>query len=254
MKSFVKKIIPTDSKAYKVLERSYRWLRGRPNYWECDIVELYAGYNSSIFFIQIGSNDGMHGDPISDFIKKKGWRGILVEPVPYLFDRLKSNYTNFAGKLIFENSAIADKNGTLDFYRLEKSDLPDLPEWYDQLGSFKKEVVLKHRNAVPSFDDLFIKDSVNAITFKDLIKKHSVVNVNLIHIDTEGYDYEIIKMIPFKELNADIIMFEHKHLNDQDYFEAIKLLRKNGYKVGKKDFYDSIAVRRSVLKKLVKKS
>lgn len=225
---------------------------GLPNPQKFDILNAYVKYKQSdIIFLQIGSNDGMHGDPICNYIKKYKWRGVLVEPVPYLFDRLKANYEDFQDWLSFENSAIANENGKMKFYRLKKSDLPNLPEWYDQLGSFKKEVVLKHRNRVPFFDDLLIEDCVNAITFKELLEKYGLRNLHLIHIDTEGYDYEIIKMIPFADIEIELIMFEYKHLSYADYRKAVKLLNTMGYQVhsvGNQG--DTVAIKKTILDRL----
>lgn len=130
---------------------------------------------------------------------------------------------------------------------MKESDLPNLPEWYDQLGSFNKDVVLKHRGYIPLFDELFIEDTVNSITFKELLKRYSVKSLNLIHIDTEGYDYEIIKMLPFSDIKIDLIQFEHKHLSNLNYKNALQLLSANGYKVHKTRVSDSIAIRKALL-------
>ncbi len=82
------------------------------------------------------------------------------------------------------------------------------------------------------------------------MKKYAIRNLNLLHIDTEGYDYEILKMIPFAEFDIDVIMFEHKHLSDSEYKKAIDLLHRNGYKTGRKDNADTIAVKKHILKSL----
>lgn len=129
--------------------------------------------------------------------------------------------------------------------------MPNLPEWYDQLGSFKKEVVLKHRRDIPFFDELFIEDFVYAITFRELLEKYSIKKLNLIHIDTEGFDYEIIKMIPFADIDMDLIMFEHKHLSDSEFKKALRLLHRNGYRVGIKDGADAIAVKSYIMNNLI---
>lgn len=246
MKALIKSIIPGNSKVYKFMESVYRFKFWHPREWTNDILVDYANYKNDVNFIQVGSNNGITADPISRFITRKEWRGVLIEPVPYLFNELKKNYSNYNHRLIFENSAIANVNGNLKFYRLEKSEQEDLPFWYDQLGSFNKDVVLKHRDSVPNFDRLFIEDTVNAITFEDLIKKHSIKKVDFIQIDTEGYDYEILKLIPFSFLNIEFIMFENRHLSDADYKQAINLLESNGYVVG--SYYkDTIAVNRQIL-------
>lgn len=250
MRAFIKRIIPADGFIFRLCKTIYHLLRRDPYYWQIDLLEAYANYKKNIKFIQIGSNNGVNGDPIFDYVTNNGWQGILVEPVPYLFEELKNTYKDYHDKLFFENSAISNKSGKLKFYRLEKSDFAELPIWYDQIGSFKKEVVLKHRDSIPLFDDLFIEDAVYAITFKELLTKYAVNNLDLLHIDTEGYDFEIIQLVPFSDLNIDLIMFEHRHLSKSDLRKAIKLLSINGYKAGIQNDADVIAIKRQVLKPL----
>ena len=247
MRFILRKILPQNSAVYRMIRRCYHWCN---NIWLFDILSSYVAYKRSVHFIQIGSNDGKHGDPIFPYIRRADWKGILVEPVPYLFERLKSNYVEFGDKLLFENSAIANESGRLKFYRLQASEGHDLPEWYDQLGSFKKDVVLRHKNWFPSFDDLFIEDTVNAITFPELLKKHKVETLNLIHIDTEGYDYEIIKTIPFDDIEIDLVMFEHRHLPAREYRQAVKLLNSKGFRVQKNNNSDTTAIKKHILNQL----
>ena len=246
MKSFIKNLIPDNSLLYKLIRDIYNYKYWYPKEWSNDILQNYADFKQNVKFVQIGSSNGITADPITQFIKGSNWQGILVEPVKYIFEELKKNYGNIKNRLIFENCAIANSTGNLKFYRLQKSNLPDLPYWYDQIGSFNKEVVLKHADLVPHFDDLLIEENVNAITFNDLINKHSIKNIDLIQIDTEGYDFEILKMIPFSELKVDFIMFENQHLASSDFKKAIKMLKKQGYKIGSQ-YKDTIAVKREIL-------
>ncbi len=249
MKSILKKILPQNSKAFKLGQRIYHYKYWHPKRWSFDIVKAYADSKPNVRFIQVGSNNGVSNDPIHKHIISYKWTGILVEPVPYLFEDLKSNYSSIKERFVFENSAIATTNGKLKFYRLKKSDLKGLPMWYEQIGSFNKEVILKHKSRVPHFDELLIEDTVNAITFSELLNKHSLKQIDLIHMDTEGYDYEILKLIPFSTLNIELIMFEHIHLSDTNYKQAIALLKTNGFTVGTID-EDVIAVNTGILSKM----
>src|SRR5579862_2865434 len=44
-------------------------------------------------FVKIGANDGITGDPCSDILlAHTNWRGLLIEPVPYCFERLQKNF------------------------------------------------------------------------------------------------------------------------------------------------------------------
>lgn len=74
--------------------------------------------NKSVTFLQIGSNDGRTRDPIFDLISKNiKWRGIFVDPVPYLFDRLKKNYLSLGhpDRFLFFNGAV-NEGINQDFY------------------------------------------------------------------------------------------------------------------------------------------
>ena len=71
-----------------------------------------------MFFIQIGAHDGKTNDYIYPVARELGWRGILVEPIPYLFERLVENYQGSQG-LIFENVALAEQIGQKWIYRLK---------------------------------------------------------------------------------------------------------------------------------------
>ena len=62
-------------------------------YKEISTDSLFGNYNhKDFFFIQVGANDGITGDDLRKYILKYQWHGILVEPVPYVFDRLIKNY------------------------------------------------------------------------------------------------------------------------------------------------------------------
>src|SRR5579862_4142758 len=44
-------------------------------------------------FVKVGANDGITGDPCSDILLgNTNCRGLLIEPVPYVFDRLRANF------------------------------------------------------------------------------------------------------------------------------------------------------------------
>ncbi|MBK6937124.1 MAG: FkbM family methyltransferase [Chitinophagaceae bacterium] len=81
-----------------------------------------------MFFVQIGANDGKSGDPLYEFIINHNWKGILVEPMPDVFEQLKENFSFASGRLIFENSAISDTGGEFTLYYIDNSE-KKFPEW-----------------------------------------------------------------------------------------------------------------------------
>jgi len=193
-----------------------------------DIIEKKARNIDNFFFIQIGAHDGVSDDLIHNLIIKYKWKGILIEPVKYLFEKLVENYNHCKG-LIFENLAISDKNEYRNFYRLKRNN-DNLPVIYDMIGSFSREHVLKHKR-IPNIEKYLICERIKCISFSELIKKHSIRKIDLLHIDAEGFDYEIIKTIDFDIIKPFMIFFENVHLNEKDKIECFGLLRSEGYKV-----------------------
>lgn len=179
------------------------------------------------FFIQIGANDGRIDDPIYKLISYYRLKGLLVEPVPDFFESLVENYKDNS-QLLFENSAIGNENGTRSFFKLKK-DNPFPPEARG-LAGFDKKILLKHEKTLPGVSKFIETISVKTITFQSLIDKYRLTHIDLLQIDTEGYDYEILKMVFSTEIRPHIINFEFIHLTPSDHNESLSLLAKNGYK------------------------
>ena len=185
----------------------------------------------NFFFVQIGSCDGVLGDPIHEYIIKNQWSGVLVEPVRYLFEQLVHNYKG-QKNLIFENAAVSDEMGFRDFYYLKQTADP-LPYWYNQLGSFSVNSILKHEGVILGIEKYIVSEKVRTITVGSLLEKHKVKKINFLHMDVEGYDYEILKAFPWSLMKPDMILFESKHLSASDYEEAQQFLRSHGYSLVK---------------------
>ncbi|MGR9106452.1 MAG: FkbM family methyltransferase [Gammaproteobacteria bacterium] len=182
---------------------------------------------NELFFVQIGANDGVIYDPIYPFVQQAGWRGVLVEPVGIYFERLKENYRS-NDRLIFENVAISNRREVREFYRVREN-LPDLPEWCNGLGTFNLNVLLTHKWAVPDLERYVIREKVECISFQDLVDKHGIHKIDLLLVDTEGYDYEILKQIDFENMPPTILLYEHQYIEKHDRRSFEKMLKARGY-------------------------
>ena len=74
------------------------------------------------------------------------------------------------------------------------------------------------------------------MTFNKLIEKYKIEYINKLIIDTEGFDYKIIKSINFKKIFIKEIMFEKKHLSktfqiDNKLDEIKTFLSKENYEL-----------------------
>lgn len=179
--------------------------------------------------VQVGSNDGVTGDPLYKLITKhKKWTALFVEPVPLLVEKLKKNYNNDS-RFIFENAAIND-GSFQTFYSVSESvkdHINDLPSWYDQLGSFKKENITKHLNGI--LEPYIVESKIKGLTLGNLFEKHDVKTIDIMHIDTEGYDWQVLSQLDFNIYQPKVILFEHKHLSESEKEASIHYLKRNNY-------------------------
>ena len=81
---------------------------------------------------------------------------------------------------------------------------------------------------------------VEAITFRTLLTRTQIDRIDMLVIDTEGYDFEILKMVDFSLVRPALVRFEHIHLSSGDRSRAIALLSSHGYAVGR-DEIDLVA-------------
>jgi FkbM family methyltransferase len=209
------------------------------------VIFTFARHYRRAFFIQVGAHDGTALDPLRAEIVRRPWSGIMVEPVPYVFERLRANYGRNR-RLILENAAIADTDGVRDFHHLPQADDPSLWKWYDALGSFRRDVVLRHRELVPDIEERIVTTAVPCLTFDSLCRKHGVDRVDIVQMDTEGYDLEVLRLIDLQRWQPALVMYEHIHLDDDEQREAGALLDECGYRRMADDM-NTLALRQSTL-------
>lgn len=188
---------------------------------------------SDVFFIQVGAFDGVSGDPIHDFVKRFGWKGVLVEPQQKAYERLKETYKGFVG-LELVNAAISTDSGTRKLFKILDSG-EDSVEWAEQIASFDRASVERHatRENLGAIE----VEEVQTISFAALTEKFGVEKIDLLQIDTEGFDFQVIKMVDFEHQAPDIIHYEHCHLGKRTAEESFAFLIERGYRlsVGEKD-------------------
>ena len=163
--------------------------------------------------------------------ERHAWRGLLIEPVPYVYEQLRRNRGGDA-RFTLENVAIADTDGTRPFYHLAKADdAGDLPRWYDALGSFRREVLARHVDYIPDIESRIRELSVPCLSFESLCRKHGVPRIDVLHMDVEGYDWQLIQSIDLARWRPTVLIFEHHHLDPAAYADCRAHLGKLGYRL-----------------------
>ena len=243
-----KRVLPRRSGLGDALRRlRHRATRPGPNRPIEAVIEAFGRAHPRARFVQVGSHDGVSFDPISAQVRSRRWTGVMVEPVPYLFDRLQVHFGG-SRRVRLENAAISADPGPRPFFHLAEDPDPaaDLPSWYDALGSFRRDVVLSHRDAIPDIDDRLREIEVPCLTFDDLCRKHGLEGLDLVHIDTEGYDWEVVQLIDLDRWRPTAVLYEHVHLAPADRDACAAHLAAHGYALVS-DAMDTLALHTDAL-------
>lgn len=190
-------------------------------------IALDAGRPLS--FVQIGSNDGIVLDPLHDVVVQCGWSGVLVEPMPELFEQLKANYGDTPG-LSYENAAIGVADGRSTIFTVRPG--PGDPYWTNQLASFDRDAILVHSDEIKDLEDRIEEVAIDALTLPSLVARHGIERIDVLHIDAEGFDHEIIKQIDFDARWAPrFLIYEQEHFDRGTHRDVRRLLRGAGYQL-----------------------
>jgi FkbM family methyltransferase len=180
-------------------------------------------------FVKVGANDGITGDPCTDIlIKHANWTGLMIEPVPFLFARLKANFAAME-RFQCEQTAVGP-TGESTFYYIDSSakfQHPDLPDWFDQIGSFDPDHIAKHFG--DRLNSFIQKVPIKTETLTAIFSRNNVHHCHLLHIDTEGYDFEAISTLDFTKVRPELIFIEHVHLQSESHRRLVLLLQTHGY-------------------------
>jgi FkbM family methyltransferase len=174
--------------------------------------------------LQIGSNDGKTNDPLHQLIIRfKRWRVIFVEPVPYLFERLKRNYGQDS-RFSFVNAAVNDgRPATFYFVDPEaRRSMPGQPDFIEGLGSFDRSNITQYSGGIlePYIRNLL----VSGVTLEKLLHDERITTLHLLHIDAEGHDWRILQQLNLGRMKPKIILFEEHHLSRADQASARRSL------------------------------
>ena len=243
-----KRIVPRGSGLGDELRRlRHRVTRPGPNRPIEAVVEAFGRAHPRARFVQVGAHDGVSFDPISTQVRSRRWTGVMVEPVPYLFARLQVHFGG-SRRVRLENAAVSAAPGPLPFFHLaeDPDPAPDLPGWYDALGSFRRDVVLSHRDAIPDIAERLREIEVPCVTFDELCLRHGLDDVDLVHIDTEGYDWEVVQLIDLDRWHPTALLYEHVHLAPADRDACAAHLEAHGYAL-LSDTMDTLAIRAAAL-------
>lgn len=181
--------------------------------------------NGIKYFVEIGS---CNFDNLNAQLGKKGWKGIVVEPVKEYYDSLQKHEGVY-----YVNAAIDNTSGTrnMDVFR---PDVVDRDPDFAGMSSFSEYTLEENKRLVSPRE-------VTTMTYLELISTYPIPVIDFLKIDTEGHDWVILQDVVYDgPRRPRLIKFEYTHFKDKSY-KVRKFLEDKGYLVYT-EHYDMYAI------------
>jgi FkbM family methyltransferase len=203
-------------------------------------LDAFSKIHDSVNVVQIGANDGITHDPIHKFIKRDKWNGVLLEPQKHVFPTLEKLYAKDKGIKTL-NAALGDSDGKTNLYKIGFSNA----RWATGLATFNRGVLEEafengyvekwaeiDNTPIPTNkEEQIIAEEIQVTSTDTLLQSNNLSKVDFLQIDTEGFDFEIIKLFLGNTLGIKPtgIIYEHFHLSHEDIKKCESFLHKNEY-------------------------
>jgi FkbM family methyltransferase len=175
-------------------------------------------------FIQVGACDGNTHDPVYDIIKRGFFDAVLIEPIPRNFSALKKSYEGVE-HVKFINAAVGTSSGEATIYTVRNEGRWKDSEWARQWASFDKNHLFKHGVAEEEIENCQIK----CITMEELSLSLPGEKIDVLQIDTEGYDAKVVEMALNLQNLPSAIYFEFVHISHLELHDIFQKLDRAGY-------------------------
>jgi FkbM family methyltransferase len=155
------------------------------------IIESFLPFKKDGFYVDIGAHHPVKYSNTFLF-HNKGWRGINIEPNPskkWLFNFLRNKDTNL-------NIGIGPEKSEMDFYVFDESTLSTFDknssEEYKKIGHVVTEII-----------------KVPVLPLKEVLEKYAGSReIDLMSVDTEGYDMQVLNSNDWKKFRPGFIILE----------------------------------------------
>ncbi len=190
------------------------------------------GISSFQLIIDVG---GHKGETIDFFLKNFNVNKIIsFEPSPINFSYLKKNFLKLEKKfkkteIMIENFGIGQKKEKLKLKQHSESSSSTINDFNLESKYFKKKNKLLNLN-----ENFFKEIEISIITLDQFIQNKNLKEIDLLKIDTEGFEYEVLTGAKDKLNLINFVMFEH-HYDDMlkknyTFHDIHSLLKMNNFK------------------------
>ena len=174
---------------------------------------------------------GHNGESILLFNKNFNFLKVYTfEPLKTNFLKLKINTKKIAEKIVYLNCALGEKKENRTIKEMIETSSSTFNDINEKSKYFKKKKFLL---GVKENKKMFIEKKVSVDQAKNIIKKFKVDKIDLLKIDTEGYELNVIKGFGENINVVKVIIFEH-HFDlmikkNYNYSDINKYLENKGF-------------------------
>ena len=192
-----------------------------------EIKKIFSN-ESQISIIDVGAHKGEYILNILKNFKVK--QGYCFEPNPSVFRILQNNIKN-KKNIEFINFGVSNSSGKIKFNVNIESSSSSINNLNEKSNYYKKKFYLLNFFNTSNVTKVI---DIEVLTLDNFMKKKGIIQIDLLKIDTEGYEMQVLKGLQDKIKKIKLIHFEH-HFDDmimKDYklSNIHNYLVKNGFK------------------------
>lgn len=182
-------------------------------------------------FVECGAFDGLIECSCKFFEETLNWRGVNIEPVLSIYEKLCINRPNS----INLNYALSNKNGSEQFATVIH---PAFGEFY---GNGSLHHMSAHRDVLNQMNCKFQEITVECITYDKLLDLTQLKQIDLLVLDIEGHELEVLtNMLSVKRVLPKVLCVEYGHLG---LLEMCNLAAKMDYHLNALSYVNAIFVK-----------
>ena len=167
-----------------------------PTYYSQYYEDYILGYvfkdHENGFYVDVGANDP-DDSSVTKYFYLAGWRGINIEPIPELVEKLNKSRPEDTNKGV----AISDKPGELPFYKSVKN---------SGLSTLSPKIAASHRANGYEFTKVMIPVTTLTAVLDEHAKNKS--EITFLNVDVEGFEKQVFSSLDFKRYIPRVIMAE----------------------------------------------
>lgn len=168
-----------------------------------DLIEQYIGFKNG-FFVEAGANNGYSQSNTYSLEALKGWHGLLIEPVPSLWQMCKRNRPGS----ISINAALVSDEYASPTVELEYANLMTSVSASSGNKAFDAEHIQRGRELEQGAGCGMQMISAPAKTLTQIFDENEVKKIDFMSLDLEGYEVEALKGLDLARYAPERILVE----------------------------------------------